>query len=362
MSNFLVSNLSLMNAPRSAISRIQSDLTKAQKEVTTGHLDDVGLALGVRTIQTISLRAEQEAAHRQRQSNSIISQRFEIMQTSLQSLADTGNSLLQSVMANGTEDAGINADMDQASANMQQFVGALNASLGSRFLFSGSATDQAPISFTEDGTGLPSAGYDGSTAQKSVSDALSTYMSANGISAMSTMTDTQLDAFLDKYFDDSSDPDNLFNDANWTANWSKADNASISNRISDSETINSSYSANSQAFRNIAKAYVMMSDLGADGMNDSARQLLTRRATETLSRGLSQLTTIQAEIGGNQQRLDTTDEALNSRSNVLKLSISSFEDVDPYEASTRVTTLTNLLESSYALTARISRMSLLDYL
>ncbi len=42
--------------------------------------------------------------------------------------------------------------------------------------------------------------------------------------------------------------------------------------------------------------------------------------------------------------------------------IGAMESVDPYEAATRVNILMTQLESSYAVTGRISRMSLLNYI
>ncbi|MEX6504985.1 flagellar hook-associated family protein [Jiella sp. M17.18] len=347
MSNFLVSNYSLLSAPRTAVFKIQDELTSLQKEVTTGRLDDVGLSLGGRTSQTVSLRSQQTIVDKQRDANSVLTQRFDIMQTSLQSIADTGNTLLSSLIANGTSDTGTAATEQQAMSSLQQMVGALNTSSGTRFLFSGAASDQQTLKFSD---------FVGSGAQSSVASALSNFMTTNGISDMSQMTDSQLDSFL------NGDFANLFSGSNWTANWSNADDTPVYNKISDSETINTSYSANDEAFRNIAKAYVMMSSLNSSGMSDSARQLLSNRATQSLSQGLSQMTTLQAQIGGSQQRLDATDAQLKSRSNVLTLSISSMEEVDPYEASTRVTNLTNLLEASYSLTARISKLSILNYI
>ena len=47
---------------------------------------------------------------------------------------------------------------------------------------------------------------------------------------------------------------------------------------------------------------------------------------------------------------------------VIAKHISALESVDPYEASTRVTTLLTQIETSYAMTARIQQLSLLDYL
>ena len=47
---------------------------------------------------------------------------------------------------------------------------------------------------------------------------------------------------------------------------------------------------------------------------------------------------------------------------IIATHIGALEAVDPYEASTRVSTLMTQIETSYALTARIQRLSLLNYL
>ena len=77
---------------------------------------------------------------------------------------------------------------------------------------------------------------------------------------------------------------------------------------------------------------------------------------------MSGLNTIRTEIGGYEERIKLTNENLDNRVAILEVSVAEMEEVDVYEASTRVTNLRNLLETSYAVTARISRMSILNYL
>ncbi|MCE7026450.1 flagellar hook-associated family protein [Jiella avicenniae] len=363
MTNFLVSNYSILSAPRNAVSKIQQELVIMQKQATTGRLADVGLTLGLRTSQSISLRSENESATRQLDTNAIISQRFSIMQNAMDSLAATGGSLLSSLIANGSSDPGTTANIDQARASLQQFVGALNSSAGARFLFSGTATDKPAIGFATASGGTAGTYFEGSKAQDATAAA---FTAAFGIGqsdpAVADISASDLEAFLDGAFDDLFSTSPTGPNGGWKDNWSNAGEGTTVNRISDSESIKTSYSSDEEAFRNIAKAYVMLSDLGNANMNESARQLLTSRAIETLSKGLSQITELQAEIGGSQQRLDIANETLDARKNVLTISISNLEEVDQYEASTRVTGLQTLLETSYALTARISRLSLLNYL
>ena len=50
-----VSTRSISDAMRYQMLRMQSDLAKADKELSTGRLADVGVVLGVRTSQSVSL-------------------------------------------------------------------------------------------------------------------------------------------------------------------------------------------------------------------------------------------------------------------------------------------------------------------
>ena len=47
---------------------------------------------------------------------------------------------------------------------------------------------------------------------------------------------------------------------------------------------------------------------------------------------------------------------------VLEKHIGGLEGIDPYEASTRISNLLTQIETSYALTARIQQLSLIDYI
>lgn len=362
MSSFLVSSYSLSTAPRSSVSRIQADLRIAQKEVTTGRFADVGLALGQRTSQAVSLRTEYESTNGLREANGLISQRFDVMQTALTSIAETAGAFLTSLIGNGTSTAGISATVQQAEAGLQQIVAALNTSAGSRFLFSGAATEQQAINFQAVGGGAASTYEDNSTAKQATADAfLAKFGFTQNDPAVGTISAADLGDFLDTEFEDLFALAPLPPGLGW-ANWSQADGTPVYNVIDGQSQIKVSYAADADAFRNMTKAYVMLGDLGALGMSEEARQLLTSRAVESLSAGMAQLTTMQSEIGASQARLERTDLSLKGRSTVLSMSITSIEEVDPYEASTRVTNLMNLLESSYALTARISRLSILNYL
>ena len=361
MSSFVISSYSLSAASRSGVFRAQSDLRDAQKEVTTGRLVDVGLTLGSGSSRSISMRTELQTVDQQVQTNGVLGNRFDQMQTALSSIANSAQSFMQSLIANGGTASGTAATIDQAKSSLDQLMAALNTSSGGRFLFSGAKADQPAIAFHAAGATTAVGAYDqGSSAQAATAGAFSTAFGTTqdgaGVAAISA---DDLKAFLDGPFAD------LFGDASaggGFGNFSGTTPEPVYNAIDGASRVNTAYPATSEAFRNITKAYVMLSDLGAGGMSDDARQLLTSQATETLGKGISQLTDMRGQIGATQARIENTNTALKSRSNVVTMSLNSLEEVDPYEASVRVTNLTNLLESSYALTARISRLSLLNYL
>ena len=73
---------------------------------------------------------------------------------------------------------------------------------------------------------------------------------------MSTITAAQMQTFLDTTFDAE------FASPAWNANWSTASDQTMRSRISTTEIVDTSVSANEPAFRKLAMAYTMLSDLG----------------------------------------------------------------------------------------------------
>ncbi|MDY8108086.1 flagellar hook-associated family protein [Fulvimarina sp. 2208YS6-2-32] len=352
MTNFLVSSLSLSSAPRSSVSRVQQDLVIAQKEVVTGRFADVGLSLGVSVGRTISMRSEMAGNEKLTSANTQLAQRFATMQSALETTSQAGEGLLNSLISGGDRDASAKANKNAANNNIGQLVGALNSSFGSRYLFSGAKTNTPPMKV--DASNAPPELAAVKTAWQ---DFLGTLTPPDD---PSIVTGADMEAFLK---DDPSGPfEKFFTDANWTANWSDASDQQTQARIGENETITSSASANDKAFRDVMKAYVMTASFDIDLLGSEARQVLTSRAIDTLSGGLSNIRELRSEIGIGEERIARTNEGLKSQKMVLKLAIGEEESVDVYEASTRVTNLMNTLETSYALTARISRLSLLNYL
>ena len=81
-----------------------------------------------------------------------------------------------------------------------------------------------------------------------------------------------------------------------------------------------------------------------------------------LGAAIGGITQMQARFGGVQQRIASNDADLSSVGTIIANRLVKLEQVDPYVASTTAATLMTQLQASYALTARLQQMSILDYL
>ena len=77
---------------------------------------------------------------------------------------------------------------------------------------------------------------------------------------------------------------------------------------------------------------------------------------------MSDLANLSSSTGIVENRVKNASERIDMQVDLFETNIQDLEGVDPYEASTRVSTLLQQIETSYALTARIQQLSLVKYL
>jgi flagellar hook-associated protein 3 FlgL len=106
----------------------------------------------------------------------------------------------------------------------------------------------------------------------------------------------------------------------------------------------------------------MMSDLGTAGMNKNAFQVVVDKAVSLVSEAVNDLALLQASIGSAQQRVTTATNKLKIQSDLLTQQVTGMEKVDPAEASVRISALQTQIETSLSLTARLQKISLINYL
>lgn len=350
MKSTFVSTASISEAMRYSVARTQVELTKAQKEVSTGRVADVGLALGSRTGQSISFTRDFARLQGIVDTNGLASARLTATQNALGDISEIAQSFMATLTNSVTGDASPVLTLTDAKGTLQSLTTQLNSSYNGEHLFAGINTDVKPINdFTAAGS-----------PNRAAFDAgfLSYFGFAQSDPAAAGITALQMDDFLTTVIEPQ------FLGAGWQGTWSNATDEGITSRIALNETVETSVSANELGLRKVvmAAATVMAMFDSTSQVGDAARKQLLSRAVSLVGEGTANLANISARTGIVENRVKNASERINMQTDLLQRNIQELEGVDPYEASSRVSTLLQQIETSYALTARIHQLSLVKFL
>jgi flagellar hook-associated protein 3 FlgL len=344
-----ISTLVMNNLLKDAIHRSQQGLAEANIEVSTGRHADVGLTLGAATGRDLVWRAQLSEMQALTDGNKLAATRLDLTQSALSSMRDVANTFLQTLT--GARGAADGQQIAKAAADsaLQSLTGLLNTSFGGQYLFGGIASDRKPVA---DYPGTPPG-----AAKASVDAAfLASFGMSQSAAGVSGITPAAMQAFLDTPFDA------LFSPAPWGSDWSQASSANQTTRLDTGQRITSATNANADAFRQLAQAFTMVLDLGEGQLSQSTFQTIADQALKLTGQGILGIGNEQSQLGIAQNDITSATERISLRITAITGGIQDAEGVDSYAAATRATALQTQLETSYALTARISKLSILNYL
>lgn len=347
MSATFISTNSISTTLRISAMKSQAALSRATEEATNGRLADVGLSLGALTGRDLTLRAQLVDIDKLVDTNALVSGRLDVTQERVSELIGIAQSFQKDLLAARNSADGGSVIATSAKSNLDSLLSTLNITMDGQYLFGGINTAVAPMD-----------DYTAGSANKTAIDAA--FVAYFGFSqtspAVSGISAAAMQNFLDTTFSAE------FDDPAWGTNWSTASDQVMRSRISTTQTIDSSASANDTAFRKLAMAYTMLSDLGTQNLSEGAFQAVVDTATVTIGAAISDLAGVGARLGSAQEQTTNATSRLKVQSDVITKQVTAMEEVDPTEASVRVTSLQNQLEMSLALTARIQQLSILNYL
>ena len=344
-----ISTLSILSAPRQSIYESQRQLLDAQTELSTGRHADVGLHLGGRISEVIGLRNGFDRNHAIIDMNGLAATELDLTQSAMNSLADVAHQFSAALIGARNAVNGQEVVKTAAKSALESFTAILNQTHSGKFLFAGINSDVAPIeSYLST---PPSAG-------KTAVDAA--FLAEFGVTQSSagagSITSAQMDTFLNGTFAA------LFTPAAWSPTFSSASDQNRTARVNTDDSIEVSANANESAFRDFAMAITMAFDAGTGSLNQGAFEKIIDKSVAVSAASTQEISLISGRLGTAEKRIADSTEQLKQRNEILNREIVSLEGVDQYEVSTRVNTLTTQLESSYSITARISRLSLMNYL
>ncbi|MFK0687796.1 flagellar hook-associated family protein [Mesorhizobium sp. IMUNJ 23033] len=344
-----VSSAALSNAMRYQQMRMQAELVKATKESSTGQVADVGLALGGRTTQAVTFSRDLDRLNGIIDSNALVAARLTSTQDSLGQLSDVAQSFLSALTSAVSGDSSTSITQAAGASALQQMTGILNTGVNGEYLFAGTNTDVKPIDDFA-ATGSPAkAAFDASF--------VAYFGFAQGDPAAASITAAQMDDFI------TTSVEPQFLGSGWQGTWSNATDEQITSRIALNETTETSVSANEEGIRKLAMASAMVTSLlSSSTISQAARTAVTSRAQTLVGEAIGGLVQVRSEAGLAQKRVSDATDRMKTQVDLFEKHIIDLVGVDPAEAATRVADLTQHIETSFALTARLQQLSLLNYL
>jgi len=348
MKTTFISSQAVSQALRYQMADMQQRLTEAQTELVTGKVADTGLALGAQTGQAISLSRDIDRMKGLVSSNALVGTRLTATQNALGQFANVAQAFMSTLVTDSTGTIDDSVIQSAAQTALSSATAALNTNVNGEYIFSGINTDAQAINDFNSGSPSP---------KQALDTAFDDYFhfSIDDPQAANITAD-QMNNFMDGLLTSQ------FQGTGWTTTWSKASDQPITNRISLNETAQTSLSANKEGVQKFMMAAAMLSDFSGGNLSGAARNAMVNRAVAFVGDTQTAITDQQSQIGLVQNRVSKANDQLNSQVNLLNTHLVSMEGVDQNEAATRISTLLNQIETSYTLTARLQKLSLVNYL
>lgn len=352
-----VSSLQSLLTRQRTTTNMTTLIMKAENEVATGRHQDPFAALGARSMEAMSARAVYERTEGRIESNTFLQNRLDLMATALGNMREAAQEVLTATITNvDASSARPQYISDLAKDAYNTIVSFMNSSFNGKSLFGGVDSDRVPMNSwdqADEGT------------WKSPADVMASIV-GGGITSQTDAVSKVIE--VEAAFNGTpSDPQNAYEQSfyNGTALTDALghSNPRMTAQIDESLDINYGVQANDVGFRDLMRGLAMLaSGDPAQIGDDAAYEEWVQAAAAALGSGVNAVLAAEARTGTMQKLVEDANDRLNGKKEVLSLHISALESVDPYEAATQLTSIQTQLQASYAITARLSQMSYLNFM
>ncbi len=349
MKSSLVPPLATPFGTPAATLAVRRELQQANRELASGRHADLGLTLAGRSAVLVDAHGQLTELDGLRTDMSISAGRLEVAQRALAQMGAGAQEFLKSLAPLKSGQVSPQQVAAHARSLLREFTGAVNVEAQGSYVFGGRNITEPPLA---DYLAEPP-----SAARLAVENAFQARFgfppgdpAAVGISA------SDLADFLD------NDLAPLFDGAAWDVTWSNASDSGMRAPLGLNEAVEATASANNPAIRKLAMAYVMAAGLGMESFNGEARQVLVDRVLDATANGIADVDRLRGDIGFRQERISRARERLQAQKNMVEKDIAGMEQVDLHEVAARVNALSLRLETSYTLTGRLQKLTLLRFL
>ena len=352
-----ISTLMFSQMNRDLVTRTTLSLQKAGQELSTGRRSDIFLELGPSATASLTLRSRLNEIDAFSTSNTLLMGRLQTQLNSVDTVRNQVQSVLETALANSSSPtAGAETLQLQARTALETVISQLNISFNGEALFGGTRSGVQPMTeytAVNSSTGLSPEAVIASV----VSGPPSTVSEAQSIF-------DDLDAIFDSTATvTSTNYEETFYSGTPALDSGGLPNRRVSARIEPGLDLQFGIQANDEPFREVIKGLSMLAAIDVSEIPSSEVYVsYMERVVEVLGGASTKTLTLTAEIGFRQQVVDTAQQRLDALSLVYENQVAMLENVDPYEAATRMQSLETQLRATYEVTAQFGNLSLLNYL
>jgi flagellar hook-associated protein 3 FlgL len=332
MTRMSVGDASLTNILARQGADLRAQVQRASQEVATGKHADIGAAVRGDFSPMLAIDASLSRLAAYKTNTTDAAFQTAAQQSALAGLSDLAAGLSTSLMGAATfstpaQIATLGAD---AKGRLASAIGLVNTQASGRAVFSGTATDSVPLGSVED------------------------MLTALQTAAAGATTAGQVSAAVNGWFADPLGFGAFY----------QGGGALSPTPIAPGEAADQSTTAMDPTIRDTLAGFAMAAliDQGALAGSAPERARLAAAAGDQLTRTEDARITLAARIGTVEAQIESAKTRNSAEETSLGILRSGIGSADPYEAATRLETVRAQLESLYLVTARVSRLSLTEYL
>ena len=254
------------------------------------------------------------------------------MQTALAGLQDVATNL-GSVLLTSANYAQQSVTKTAADDSWEQSVAVINTQFAGRSLFAGNATDRPALANAA-----------------VIMDALRNHIGTE-TSAL------EIRSLVDQWFDTAGGGYD-------TVAYLGSQTGLAPHRLDSKAQVNLDLRADASAFRDVLK-FTALAVIATDSflnLPDAEIALLQRQSGQGLIQSQETIAYLRADLGFAEAKIEDSRVRLASERTSLELARNELISIDPFNTATRLAEAQTQLESLYAVTARLSRLSLAEYL
>lgn len=313
---------------------MKQDIQRLTLEISSGKLADVRAAVGGNTAYVNDLERSLTKLDAYDLAATEAAQFAEGVQTVLGQVNDLGSALRDTLLTapNLISDPTAVRIPLEAKETFEAVVGTLNTDLGGRSLLGGTGTDRPPLAPAAD-----------------ILDALRTAVTGAG------SVDDIL-AAADAWFNDP---------AGFGAIGYQGETTSLAPvALSDTQNARQDVRADDPALRDTLRnlAVLALADDPALGLTTGQRHELFAKSTDRVLSAREGIVQIQAQVGFTEGRIAATQARNGAERTALEIARNDLLSSDPFETATELEQVQFQLQSLYAITSRMSQLSLVNYL